>query len=345
MSGRAVRYGAHIYRALLAGYPQRFRDRFWDEMVATFGAAQEESARRGVLPLLRLWLRELCDWPGCVLRQRLAAWQGKREESALAALALSQDTARAGDRWSRSETWPVVLLAATFGLDLLNSSYLGPIIFRVPPLWILVNTLLTFAPLGLLLGGVVLAAIRGFPRWAFAYLGPLVGIVMFATMIGSASFRWLPTAVALALAATLLVPGVRGLLRRAWQDPTLLSLAFYASVPIAVAIAFDDSYDNGATVCMAAVALLYPTGAWLYTTRSHKWERYLVLSLGAMAILFMAVLHLDYFWKGDVLDVVWTVNGYMPSGHILGHICTLTVLIFAPALLDGVRGALRLRAA
>lgn len=345
MSGRAVRYGAHIYRALLAGYPQRFRDRFQDEMTATFWAAQEEAARRGVLSLLRLWLRELCDWPGCVVRQRLAAWQVKREENALAALALSQDTARPGGRWSRSETWPVVLLAATFGLDLLIGTYLGPIIFRVRPLWSFLNALLTFATLGLLLGGVVLAAIRGFPRWAFAYLGLLLGIVILATVIGSTNFRWLPAAVALALCATLLAPGVRGLLRRAWQDPTLLSLAFYASLPIAVSIAFDDSYDNGATVCMAAIALLYPTGAWLYTARSHHWERYLVLSLGAMAILFMGVLHLDYFWKGDVLDVVWTVNGYMPSGHILGQIRTLTVLILAPALLDGVRGALRLRAA
>jgi hypothetical protein len=345
MSKRAVRYGARIYLALLAGYPQRFRDRFRDEMTATFWAAQEEAARRGVLPLLWLWLRELCDWPGCVLRQRLATWQVKREENALAALALSQDTARPGGRWSRSETWPVVLLAATFGLDLLNSTYLGPIIFRVHPLWSLVNALLTFATLGLLLGGVVLAAIRGFPRWSFAYLGLLVGIVMFATMIGSTEFRWLPPTVALALCVTLLAPGVRGMLRRAWQDPTLLSLAFYASLPIAVEIAFDDSFDNSLTVCMAAVALLHPIGAWLYTTRSHNWERYLVLSLGAMAILFMAVLHLDYFWKGDVLDVVYTVNGYVPGGHYLGQIRTLTVLILAPALLDGVRGALRLRAA
>jgi hypothetical protein len=339
MSGRAVRYGAKIYLALLAGYPQRFLDRFRDEMVATFGAAQEEVARRGVLPLLWLWMRELWDWPGCVLRQRLDAWRVKRQENMLAAPAFSQDIARPGGRWSRSEVWPVVLLLAAYGLAMLIGSYVGPHILRVRPLWNLMDALLTLAMLGLPLVGVALAAIRGFPRWAFAYLGSSLGIVMFATMIGSTKFPWLPAAVALALSATLLVPAVRGLLRRVWQDPTLLSLAFYASLPIAVMIAFDDSFANGVTVCMAGVALLYPAAAWPYTTRSHSWERYLVLWLGAMAILFIAVLDLNYFWKGDVFDVVTTVNGLYPGGHILRPDAHPDGAHPRPALLWGPQGA------
>src|SRR5512139_314402 len=110
MSGRAVRYGTRIYRALLAGYPRCFRDRFRDEMAATFEAAQEHAARRGVPPLLWLWLRELWDWPGCVLRERLANLQVKRDENMLAAPVSPQDAARPGGRWSQSEARPVVFL-------------------------------------------------------------------------------------------------------------------------------------------------------------------------------------------------------------------------------------------
>jgi len=69
---RLVRYSAHIYATLLAGYPRRFRQEYGPQMAQVFRDACLQTYRRSGPPgMLGLWALTLFDWFKTVIEEQL----------------------------------------------------------------------------------------------------------------------------------------------------------------------------------------------------------------------------------------------------------------------------------
>ena len=75
---RLARLILWLYRMIMALYPRPYRDLFASEMQAIFTSLVAEAARRGLLALARLCLKEIGDLLVGVVREQLAAFHDRR---------------------------------------------------------------------------------------------------------------------------------------------------------------------------------------------------------------------------------------------------------------------------
>lgn len=68
-----------LYRGMLALYPADFRQAFAEDMSLDFEDALRTTAGAGSGTLLSVFLREVVDWPVCLLREYRQLWGGRRE--------------------------------------------------------------------------------------------------------------------------------------------------------------------------------------------------------------------------------------------------------------------------
>ncbi|MFN2198776.1 MAG: hypothetical protein ACK2UW_21835 [Anaerolineales bacterium] len=296
-----------LYQALLAGYPDEFRDEFGGEMAAVFAAAlaawPEQSEQDGKLwPWQLLW-RELRDWPAAVwqahryARRRKMATKGQIPEQPLprmdllAALILF--------------VLPMVSLVLTAAASL--PQWLEPVL--VVLFW------------GAVLFALGLALYQRLPGWSLPYLGFLLmmGLVfsqfprfwnwiypifleafgprsLWSTgvQVGYAGISALIMAVSLLVAALVLVnllrlvPFTRGVWQRVRADWTQLSFLIYGGLVFYVVLVFEEY--RGDIPWMLASWLCLAVGAWIYLRASKKRVRFTAIIGGTTAAMWLIAL-------------------------------------------------------
>jgi len=141
-----------LYAALLRLYPHRFRSEFGEEMIAVF----EEAAALSLVKesKLSLFLRELRDLPSSLLNAYLANWL-RGENLSMQNEYISPSTKR--------QALLGILPFLAFGI----SSMIG----KMGHFYLLHRHNVEMAVYGLVLVGLLIGWIRGFPLWSYSYLG------------------------------------------------------------------------------------------------------------------------------------------------------------------------------
>jgi hypothetical protein len=292
-----------FYMPLLACYPAKFRAEFGGEMKAVFATAVYEARRSGRSHLLKLLSRELRKWPAAVLDAHFQERRGKM--SNLSEMEIFHPI-------KRSE-----LVAALT-------------IFLLPPILLLINLvtdgwLLKFSPLlffGIAFSPLVLAIVKGLPRWSPPYLGvllfwfmvfgsyrPIWGIwdriTSYGLLFTRDPFSWSPLTrgfglgvmatimwIIILLSAVLLVnilrifPRTRSLWQRIRLDWTQLSFLVYGGVILNILFIFEE-YQHDEPWQIASWVIL-AVGCWLYLRSRDKRQRILIL-LGGVTLAMWVV--------------------------------------------------------
>lgn len=252
--------------------------------------------------------------------------------------------------WRLSIWGSALFIAYGLGMVILALPFSG----GVAPGWQTVVAILF--GLGLLLpyAGLALGWIRSFPRWSFPYLGLalflssyLQNISSRGLMIGGVELSsegawgwraWVPLALA-ALAALIITRfsplPLRRLLRRAWDDWTLLSFAMFGCLPILALFSFVEAGSQYALVFLPLLALILSAASVLYLRLSQRWQRVLALLLGTVTSLSIISLVPTIAYRGE---------GWVDIPSLILAVLVVTVLFFSPVLIEGYK-RLRLRLA
>ena len=302
-----MKWVTRFYTLLLWLYPADFRDAFGEEMRAVFAKAVREAAEQGWLSLTAVFLREIRDWPGSVLQERLHA---RRRKTATSGFVEEKPLPRS-ELLAAMIVFLLPLLIPLFsvfaatGISLPQwMDYFGFILF-----W------------GALLFALGLAIIRRLPRWSLPYLGfvLMAGIIIglsphswgwlypyFIHSFGPRSYWSLPVRVIYSgvfefimlfltlLSALILVnlfrllPYTRGVWQRIRADWTQLSFLFYGGRVFGIMRAFDEYrheevWKFTAWICVAV-------GAWLYLRAKSQQQRILALICGATGAMWIVAL-------------------------------------------------------
>jgi hypothetical protein len=159
--------------------------------------------------------------------------------------------------------------------------------------------------------GLLIGVLKGFPRWSFAYLGMAI---YFGWYYGSGSFSgvhydswaWLPmfTAIILGLILTRSLNPLVMLFQGSWNDWTRLSFALYAfAAPMATIVFFDMEWGTAQLYGLLFDTLLLTVGAVAFLRSRTTWGR--LLSLEAV-VLILVVMGLRYpSFVEDLLALHW----------------------------------------
>jgi hypothetical protein len=227
------------------------------------------------------------------------------------------------------------------------------ILGEIPPEWKL-QGLVTFLygiffVFGLLLPSIGFGVgwVRGFPRWSFPYLGMMLFLATYLQRVSTPGLRigtleffgdeawgwraWIPC-----LAATLIALSVtrfssaplRGLLRRVWEDWTLLSFAMFGCLPLLAIFGFEEIEYLYSLPFMLLLSILLLLTAVIYLHARLFWQRVLSLLLGTL--LFVGTVAL-------VPSLYWAEQGWVDFLRVALAVLVVLVLFFSPALLGLLR--------
>lgn len=292
------------YRALLRTYPRPMQAAFGAEMEGVFRQALAAAHRQGAPALIGLCLRELRDWPTAVWRAHLAGWPRAQEMTSMLTTTADiqpEDRTRASWAGTIAGALPFLLFGLASVLNELPGGLGGSAVYAYPAAYLLI------------LVGLVVGWVRGFPGWSLIYLGwGLIGVIWWWSGLGFSPLGvrlglnrwpdipvwvpWLP--LALAVAAGLLlsrsVQPLRALATRLWRDWTWLSLIAYIFMCWVVQI-FDENHHPYLPVLMAAATLAAAAGAMLYLRGASVAQRSLGL-LAGLAGLALVAAYADSTW-------------------------------------------------
>jgi hypothetical protein len=294
------------YARLLSFLPPAFRSEFGAEMVEVFAQQVRDAGSQGRWAVVRTFIGELAAYPGLWL---LAYRRGRR--------VLRMSDLRSQPTVDRPAPWGAVLAAvlplAGYPLLVLMAKALHRLsqgtvldgLFRV--LW---TSVIKAGPIpllfyALLLGGLLVAWRKGFPRWSFPYLGWLVVVVLFGVAVVRANappwwLNWGPLVVTILLAALIgrsLAP-VRALWRSLLRDWTQASLALLSLLEIFVLASFDEMPGpRGARLFWqsASSAALVGGVVW-YMRCTRRGGRIAALLGGAATSVVLRVASTSYYW-------------------------------------------------
>jgi hypothetical protein len=342
-----------LYIWLLRMYPPRFLTEFGEEMMAIFIQAVREAGEQGWLSLTGVVLREICDWPGSILREHLQARRrqmptnGSIEEKPLA----------------RSELLAamIIFLLPLFSILTLTGISLSQ--------WMNYVVLVLFW--GALIFALGLAIFKRLPPWSLPYLGfaLMLSVILsrydrisssriypyFIQSFGPRSYWSLPVHISygginafivlfsVLLSALVLVnllrllPYTRGVWQRIRADWTQLSFMLYGGLVFAIILAFEeyryeDIWKFVAWLCLAL-------GAWLYLRAKGQKQRILTLIGGATGALWIVALAkwvlipLQKWPMGYPVSPSETTRWTETGNIMIGWVFILLMLI-APALLN-----------
>jgi len=277
-----------VHKLLLGFYPSAFRVQFSDEMQAVFMSRLDE--QDGEHPL-RLFWRELYQFPGSALKVHLRGWRRYMGSNG----------------FYNQESLPRIELLAAMIIFLLPLFSLFAITGISLPVWTNYITLVLFW--GCIFFALGLGIAKRLPGWSLPYLGFLLmigqvlspifpGLVTwiypyFLGTFGAMSHWPIPIrliysgifefigALTVLLGAFILVnilrlfPYTRAVWKRIRADWTQLSFMMYGGLVFYIILAFDeyqyeDLWKFGAWACLAL-------GAWLYLRGKGRWQRILAL--------------------------------------------------------------------
>jgi len=368
---RAIRTLVWLYERALRLYPRAYRQEYDVEMRSVFELTADEADRRGLFSLLKLCLRELRNLPGAIVHEH---WRDARRNVEDTTMTEWSDNGNVRDNpreppdaapgsWTdRPYSWVETLAG------LIPFLYFG--------LWSIVLALLAFPPppwqvmayVGPLVAGYVIMLIglgvgwvQGFPRWSYAYVlcVPLfslyVSIAAYSAILSYAYVLCVPlfsALIPLAVMAIVVLVVTRSrrpltpLFTHVWRDWTRLSFALYGLVPILVWFAFDEVEDRYVIWFMIALTLILAGGALAYLRSTRVWQRAMALLVGTALARVVATVGTRIYWNTHAepwmtgLPVRW----YGIVGASSTGVTLLLAFLFAPALLGLLRrwvGSLR----
>jgi hypothetical protein len=336
MPSLLLAFSDRLYRALLQAFPAAFRERFAAEMAQVYRSlCREAYAQSGTGGVLRLWLPVLWDgvraalhqWYSGLLKQRTWMMQAKTidREDNIQPLTITQAVV-------------AVLPFLAFGLsNIWEKSGFNVTYPTDPPLWqiLLTHPYLVFNWLVLI--GLAIGLLAGFPRWAFSYLGWAILFGWWWSDMGFYGYHmgaeiWLPFLGVFLL--TLLIrrswQPLRNLFARLWGEWTLFSFGIYI-LYAHIFILYDENHHPNLLLFIAATALATCLGAWGYFRSASPLRRVLALVGG---LVLAAVL-------SGISYATWDYRAYygFPGG---GSDDDLVMLIYITvlALIMGANGLL-----
>jgi hypothetical protein len=276
-------------------------------MQVVFRDSVNDAVKDGMLFLLIVGMREMVNLPGSVLQQ---FWHELKKKDTI--MDIHEQTESKSVVNGGASHWDALIGTLPFVLFGI-ASIIGKI--RVPFLGIYPD--LAFYAIVLL--GLLLGLIKGFPRWAYSYLGwALVfgwwwsnigtyGLKIFGIQINYWSWQiWPPLLMTIGIALLWirsLLP-LRQMVRGIWQDWTLLSLAMYTFVGFAMLL-YDENHSPYLIGFMIVSTLTISASVWAFMKSTKPSGRFLTLLTG-----FVACLAID-----RICGTTWDFAGYygLPS--------------------------------
>ena len=239
---------------------------------------------------------------------------------------------------------PFLLLPLYFGLGVALFALLG-----------IGNNSETFRPLYLVVGlgffailwvAVLAAWVRGFPRWSFSYWGFTLLIVLYLSNFSGTIFGydftgswwvWVPVVIipVIVLIWRRSLQPLYQLLSALWQDWTLLSFAFYGTLPLFLLLAYEE-VDN--TMLMRLVSfLILAAGAVVYMRSAKIWQRFASLLAGFSLTWAVALIYLAIYWNGRLVPLNGVITTWRtPINWNIPMIINELGFLLAPLLLAAV---------
>lgn len=312
-----------FYRALLQVYPAGFRNRFAVEMAQVFRSLCYERYRQsGVGGVMRLWLPVLLDWAWATIYQwRIRLFKGRMDDMQVK-LINRHDGIKP---LSAVQAGLAILPFLAFGISSLVSRM---DFFRTYPaslpLWqvLFIHPYLVFN--WLILVGLGVGILAGFPRWAFPFLG---WALLFAWWWSDMGFYghsmgwkiWLPL-LGVFLVTLLIrrsfVP-LRALFTRMWNDWTLLSLGVYIFY-VFMFMTADENHHPYLLMIIFVTTLATSAGAWGYFRSVSPFLRVLALVGG----LFLTIV------IGVISNATWDSSAYYGLPENAQNVSVLGLILF-----------------
>ena len=272
-----------LYAFLLHLYPHQFRDEFGAEMQTVF---EESVASQGKRAKLSFLLREMRDFPSCLLDAYLNNWLRGGNMS------MSDEYISPSTRWQALlGTLPFL----AFGI----SSMIG----KVNPLHQLNLNIVEIAVYGLALVGLLVGWIRGFPLWSYSYLGWSLLFVWSNTNVSINGVHrgyqvWIPFGITVLIAliwTRSLIP-IKKFLQNIWNDWTHLTFVMY-TIGAFVAMSYDENHHPYLLLLMAVTNIIIILGAWFFLRSSNLKGRVLTIVVSYIASMVTdAISWLTWDW-------------------------------------------------
>jgi hypothetical protein len=319
---RLVSVLSRLYRHSLRFYPPAYRAEFGDEIEEVFDQALQEAGEGGSRAVFSRLLRELGDLPGVLLRVHLL-----RRQPEMAFQVFPQTSDRIPLGTALLSMLPL-FLAGPFFLIMSYSSSLFP----QAPAW-LWSFFVAVAVVGIV-GGLILGAVRKFPRWSYPYA---VYVLIMLTFLVTFLWNGTPWNVNDEMGILLLVAGIfvlvtcrlplfNTLYANIWRDWTLLSYALYAGTLLFVSI-----QDHDVTPRLTLLVLL-PSLIWIMGALAHL---RLASARLRVAVLLLSSLLAYSVWMVPIIGMEHNTLAYLFRMYRflfdLGWV--LAALVVAPVLI------------
>ena len=343
-----------LYVRLIRLYPVAFRQEYGAAMAQDFRDGVRDARQRGLWELLGFWVYILLDLGSSVPVEWIAARRARRAlEEKMSGIKLMAVEAELrtlpSSRAQPGEICAGVLPFILLGLMnvFFNWPSEGPL--AAPGLQAVGGLLFLIVPSTLILGGVVVGWVRGFPRWSYPYVSYSVLFSLYMTQVampplrffGNAFgyrelwglFAFIPPGMAV-LIASLITRSFRPLwelVRGAWRDPLRVSFALYGLLPFWAFVTLDEMSHNYTLPFTVVFACALCGGAWGYM-KSERTAPQLV-SLVSGAGVFLTLLVLSWILYEPIMGQRWTE----PRAAILSSLVLLAIVILPGVLLGLVR--------
>jgi len=211
---------------------------------------------------------------------------------------------------------------------------------------------LTLALILFLIGGLLIAMLFGwvkaFPRWVFPYWGFIILIALYMREFsGTISGYWVDgnwlvwaPIIAIAFIGTFWTRGltpVYALLKLVWKDWTLLSFAFYGSLPLMFFAAYDEVHETqNEYLILSTAMLILAIGTVIYMRSENIWHRFASLVGGFSIGWLVVIIHLGIYWNGRQLFWMPEPGSWKETLNWTSQMGAALMLILVAPVLVGV---------
>ncbi len=236
---------------------------------------------------------------------------------------------------SWSETLAAIALFALWGL--------GLIFDELPHEWALPNWIrsvsgfLFVGTIVLLPVGLCIGWIKNFPRWSYPYVAHVLLFSLYMMNVATPGLvfgrelwgwrAWIPLAVVavISLLITHSLHPLQKLFTNIWDDWTVLTFGLFGSMPLLIAIVFDEIDRLYSLYFMVILTLLMVGTAFIYMQRPVHKERIAVLLIGILLTITLAMSASTIYWlnHGGTNIVPAIVTGIV-----------VFLVLFSPALIS-----------
>jgi hypothetical protein len=340
----------HVYLKMLNLYPRNFRNEFAEEMKVVFMDSLHEALHEGTLFFTFVCLKELGGLPLSILRE---FWHEFKRKETKMLTSENADPKSGIDK--RTNHWDAIvgtLPFALFGIATMIGKSRLPFHAGYSDL----------AFCAVMLNGLVIGLAKGFPRWAYSYLGWSMVMSWSWTMMPMDTFRnsyspithnqllgwwsWIPFLIAIGIGllfARSFRP-IRQLILGIWQDWTLASFMIYTFVAFVLLI-YDENHHLYLFLFMIASTVILSASAWFFLRSIDTREQVASLLAGfVLSFTVMMIGESTWDWRTYYGHPRATfVAEYMSALRFGAFLVFYGMILFLPALLGPIRNAINNR--